>query len=89
MLHCFTNRFERDDRHRVQLTVRVIDDKKYCKVEFRSTREPMGNNLLSNLHLKLSPLNVDRQVSFFLCLFLRFNRLSVCFLFQLKDTSTS
>ena len=40
----------------------MIDDRVYSKVEFRSTREPMGKNLLSTLQFKLSSLNVDRQV---------------------------
>ena len=68
MLHCFTNRFE-GDLHIGQLHVRLIDDKKYSKVEFRSTRELTGNNLLNTLQFKLSPLNVDRQVGFFMFVF--------------------
>ena len=84
----FTNRFEGDLQYRDQLPVRLIDDKQYSKVEFRSTREPMGKNLLNKLQFKLSSLNVDSQVRLFMFV-LRFNKLNVCFLFQFKDTSTS
>ena len=61
----------------------MIDDKQYSRVEFRSTREPMGKNLLNKLQFKLSSLNVDRQVSFFVFV-LGFNKLSVCFFISVQ-----
>ena len=41
----------------------MISDQDYCRVEFCSTRETTGKNLLSKLSFKLPTLIVDHQVS--------------------------
>ncbi|XP_068736785.1 uncharacterized protein [Montipora capricornis] len=57
----FYLRFDGDARFDAQLEVCVISDQEYCKVEFCSTGETTGKNLLCNLLLKPPTLTVDHQ----------------------------
>ncbi|XP_068705854.1 uncharacterized protein [Montipora foliosa] len=57
----FCLRFAGDTPNRNQLEVRLISDQEFCRVEFRSTRETTGKNLLSKLSFKLPTLIVDHQ----------------------------
>ena len=63
----FLCRFNGKSEFRDQLDVRVIDEQAYAKVEFRSTSETTGENLLNKLKLPLSTLSIDDQVSQVYC----------------------
>ena len=59
----FKNRFEGDVQYRSQLLVRLVSDQESSQVDFRSTPESTGRNLLSKLHIRVPTLNIDRTVS--------------------------
>ena len=54
---------DKDLQYRGQLKVRLINHQEYAKVQFRSSPEATGNNLLSKLEFKLPAPNDDPKVS--------------------------
>ena len=62
-LTMFHDRFNGEGPNKLLLQVLQINDKEYCKVEFRDTPDTTkDNNLLSKLLFSFSSPNIDRQV---------------------------
>ena len=70
----FHDRFYGNMANKGHVQVRLINDKEYCKVEFRDTPNTTVNkNLLSTLNLTWSSSSIYRQVSHLFSLFRKTN----------------